>query len=315
MTEVIIKNGIVKTLPSMGISAYDSAYSQSSYDPNDSTKINLFPFNYTADTYLYFDIATFVLSGANGSNSVNFEFSDTTFSWPAYDISSNIRYVSTLSASILSGFGCVGYFKSFGGNYFITVAALSYTYNGTANNNSLSDIKYTIAKMQLYKDGSNYFVRCIVRNKFKILQLSNWDEVSAHTFSIVMTSSGSNYTVNFYIDDQLASVMTFVASNDGYASYNWPNSANADTFYVRYADNVFPNVDQPSGYVAPSMAINAAWILSSFNLFSTNYSQLVDLCMSRYNIDTSTTITETSSGTFSTATFGSSTFNGTFGMW
>jgi len=307
MTEVLIRNGTIKTLPNLGIVPYDASYSQSVWDPV-TGNVNVYPFTYNANYFILF-VARFAAPAVISYELV--EFDNKPVTWPIY-IFLQARQNTALSPQY-QGYGYVFYFATLDQPAFVSLLSLSYTHNNLGN----GDIVYTIIDMQLTKIDNEYFIRCRARNQYKTIRLDGWDESKPHTCTATIAFNGATYTARFFIDMQLAATITFSSQSNGYTTYNWPNTQNFDTFYMNYANiPSYPDEAYVYGYSTMSLGFVAGWTMTSTTLFTEeNYAYLVDLCTNRYNLSQSTDCVEIASGELSTARFGSSTFDSTFYMW
>jgi hypothetical protein len=308
MTEVLIRNGTIKTLPNLGIVPYDSSYSQSVWDLSGGNA-DVYPFTYNANYFITFS-ARFATPAVISYELV--EFDNKPVTWPIY-IFLQARQNTALSPQY-QGYGYVFYFATLEQPAFVSLLSLSFTHNHLGNGN----IVYTILDMQLTKINNEYFIRCRVINQYKTIRLDGWDESKPHMCTATIASTGvDQYIAKFFIDTQLAATINFSNQENGYFSYNWPNTEKFDTFYMNYA-NIPSYPDEAYVYEYSTMYLGfvAGWTMTNPNLFTeTNYASLVDLCINRYGLSQSTDCVEIASGELPTARFGSSTFDSTFYMW
>jgi hypothetical protein len=308
MTEVLIRNGTIKTLPNLGIVPYDSSYSQTAWN---GIELSLYTFYYGLGQYYikFFEGSQLVSPEMNAI----YPYNQSNIAWPMYTLDGNTRQNTSLSP-LYRGYGYVFHAIELTQPSFTSILSLSYTHNSFGDGN----IVYTIVDMQLQNVSGVFTMRCRARNKYVNVRLDGWNQYEVHSCTATISVQGATYTVMFFIDTVLATTITFDSTDNGYTSYNWPNTASFDTFYMKWANiPSYPDISTTyPGYSEISVAFIAGWTMTSASLFTeSNYASLVDLCINRYGLSQSTDCVEVASGELSTARFGSSTFNGTFYMW
>jgi hypothetical protein len=281
MTEIMIRDGVITTLPSTWtILAWDSTRNNSNAPLTNNVAIAYSVWNEFDLTTNYNIVSTFNKNDANASTVF--------YDLPGTDLSGSIVTYPGMQASVWSYRGnAIGPWAGtvgFGGVLQMAFSSIASDVRqlllSVGSKNSENEPSWAYASMNYWFDASNLhdYIECRVGITIKKVKLNQFDKTIPHLYVIYKDTFSSQ--IRFYVDNLLvASIPLLSTSDPEWSTVN--QNDDLDTWWAFSDYGYVPSAGTPATYTDAYTLF-----VISYGGFGVNHTPLLDLCRYRYGIIT-----------------------------
>lgn len=309
MTEIMIRDGVVATLPNTWtILAWDSTRNNSNIPLTNNVAIDYSVWNEFNLTTNYNLISTFNQNDAN-ANTVVYNLSGT-------DVDGSIMLYAGMQAPVWT-YNSIAYDTSgvvgIGGviqlSFLSTAVDIRQLLVSVGSKTPANEPSWAYAAMNYWFDASNShdYIECRVGVTVKKVKVNQFDKTTPHLYVIYKDTLASQ--IRFYVDDFLAASIPFLSTSDPqWSTIN--QNIDLDSWWAFSDYGYVPT----AGTVASATNAYTLFVIS-YGAFSIDHAPLIELCHYRYRVATDSHIASTQTTTLDgndVAIFGSSNFSTIF---